>query len=158
MRKIDRSVDRNCKKCLQPKKPDEFYLVNPSTCKSCVISRSRQSAIRLGKDHHAKKCREWAHNNRDKQNAIQVRRRARKHNASINDLTCEQWNNIIACYEHRCAYCFGYFEKLEMDHVVPLSNGGDHTESNVVPACRTRNAIKHDRHVSVMGFTHGRAA
>ena len=33
-------------------------------------------------------------------------------------------------------------QRLEMDHITPLSKGGDHTASNIVPCCRSCNAKK----------------
>jgi HNH endonuclease len=43
-----------------------------------------------------------------------------------------------------CAYCGGLFdeEKLEREHVVPLSRGGTDTWMNVVSACRSCNQLK----------------
>ncbi len=70
------------------------------------------------------------------------KRRARKLNAPLNDLTKKQWEAILTTYNHRCAYCKQPYQRLEMDHVIPLSKGGSHTKSNVVPACRSCNARK----------------
>ena len=43
-----------------------------------------------------------------------------------------------------CAYC-GATEKLELDHIVPLSRGGIHSIGNVTVACRSCNASKNNR-------------
>jgi 5-methylcytosine-specific restriction endonuclease McrA len=72
----------------------------------------------------------------------QERRRARKMAAPIRDLTQKQWRAIKAAFGNRCAYCGEHFERLTMDHVIPLSKGGSHTASNVVPACRSCNCRK----------------
>jgi 5-methylcytosine-specific restriction endonuclease McrA len=77
----------------------------------------------------------------------QERRRARKLAAPVNDLTRKQWRAIKAAFENRCAYCGEHFERLTMDHVRPLSRGGSHTTSNVVPACRSCNCRKGTRHI-----------
>jgi 5-methylcytosine-specific restriction endonuclease McrA len=69
------------------------------------------------------------------------RRRAVKRNAPVNDLTAAQWRAIKTAYGQRCAYCHRR-RKLTMDHVVPLSKGGSHTASNVVPACGPCNSAK----------------
>lgn len=42
-----------------------------------------------------------------------------------------------------CAYCGG--PGGTVDHVVPLSRGGQHTEGNLVPACRSCNSSKADK-------------
>lgn len=72
------------------------------------------------------------------------RRRARKANAPINDFTAAQWRALQEAFSHRCAYC-GKRAKghLTQDHVEPLSKGGSHTLSNIVPACRSCNSRKH---------------
>ena len=57
------------------------------------------------------------------------------------DLTFEDWCVICRNYDNKCVYC-GLKKKLTVDHVVPLSKGGAHTASNVVPACSTCNASK----------------
>lgn len=57
------------------------------------------------------------------------------------DLTPEQWDRICQWYSDTCAYC----EKrraTQQDHVSPISKGGRHTASNVVPACEFCNYAK----------------
>lgn len=41
----------------------------------------------------------------------------------------------------RCHYCHE-FKPLTMDHVIPVSKGGPHTASNIVPACQPCNSRK----------------
>ncbi len=43
-----------------------------------------------------------------------------------------------------CAYCGGT-ERIEIDHIVPLTRGGTHTASNFAPACKTCNTSKGNR-------------
>lgn len=74
--------------------------------------------------------------------AARERRRAREAGATVNDLTRNQWRAIREAFGHRCAYCGEHFERLTMDHVIPLSKGGSHTAENVVPACRSCNCRK----------------
>lgn len=44
----------------------------------------------------------------------------------------------------RCAYCLAVTDNPERDHVVPFSQGGADSPDNMVPACRSCNARKHD--------------
>ena len=69
-------------------------------------------------------------------------RRARKRNAPVCDLTAAQWEEIKAAYGHRCVYCGRKMQRLTQDHITPLSKGGSHTASNVVPACKSCNCRK----------------
>lgn len=52
------------------------------------------------------------------------------------------WQNIIA--QGICHWCGGSFpkEELTMDHVVPVTRGGQSTKGNVVPACKECNNRK----------------
>jgi 5-methylcytosine-specific restriction endonuclease McrA len=86
-----------------------------------------------------------------KTTAIRHRRRARLRGA-VPRLTREEWEAI--CHEHeggdgvvRCAYC-GKACEPTIDHLVPLSRGGQHIASNVKPACLSCNSSKGARLVS----------
>lgn len=70
------------------------------------------------------------------------RRRARVLGAAISDLTRAQWEEIKKQYAYRCAYCGKKPMKLTQDHVIPLARGGNHTASNIVPACKPCNSRK----------------
>lgn len=45
----------------------------------------------------------------------------------------------------RCFYCGG--EALTVDHVFPVSKGGTHSATNLLPACGRCNSAKRDRHI-----------
>ena len=45
---------------------------------------------------------------------------------------------------HRCQYC-GSNKRLTLDHVIPVSKGGEHKWNNVVTACESCNQYKRDR-------------
>src|SRR5689334_10421677 len=59
------------------------------------------------------------------------------------DLTVAQVRAVFDAYLGMCAYCPA--EANTIDHVVPLSKGGLHTASNIVPACKACNSRKHNR-------------
>jgi len=70
------------------------------------------------------------------------RHRARKAQSPRNDFTAAQWTEIKALWHYRCAYCGLKTTPLCQDHITPLSKGGSHTASNIVPACRSCNSTK----------------
>jgi 5-methylcytosine-specific restriction endonuclease McrA len=74
--------------------------------------------------------------------AQNAKRRALVQGAPINDFTAEQWTIMKEVYHHRCAYCGKKSQRLTQDHITPLSKGGSHTLSNIVPACRSCNGRK----------------
>lgn len=115
----------------------------PQPKQACAQRRCQRDAVARGL------CRrhwgwEYRRANPDVMTAIRHRRRARLEAAPLNDLTAAQWRDAKAAYGHRCAYCHKR-KPLTMDHVIPLSRGGAHTLSNVVPACRNCNSRKRDR-------------
>lgn len=97
------------------------------------------------RDKRAEQNREWRQANPDKRRLNEEKRRALKYaNTPIEEMLTEiQWHDILDEYHHRCAYCGKKLDKLTIDHVVPLSRGGKHSVSNVVPACRHCNNVKY---------------
>lgn len=88
----------------------------------------------------------WKLTHRDTFKAIQMRHRAAKARAPINDFTGQQWMAMQEFYGHRCHYCKKRYKgRLTQDHVIPLSKGGAHTASNIVPSCHSCNCRKRDR-------------
>lgn len=63
-------------------------------------------------------------------------------------LTPSEWQNVLERFDKSCAYCGETTPKLERDHVVPVSDGGASSVSNIVPACRSCNASKSTKSVS----------
>lgn len=94
-----------------------------------------------------KKRKVYHQNHREEARQHEERRRAKKHSNGRHDLTVEQWQMIKAHYGHRCVYCGQKMERLTMDHLTPISQGGEHTMSNVVPACKSCNSRKGNRTV-----------
>ena len=96
------------------------------------------------KEQYSKRYRIYSAANPEIIRAKEERRRARKSNAPINDLTTDQWKEIQEAYDHRCAYCGKRAKgRLTKDHITPLSKGGSHTASNIVPSCRPCNLKKY---------------
>lgn len=88
------------------------------------------------------KDRLWTKNNPERKSASLHKRKARMKNLKTT-LTSEQWEDIMKTFDNSCAYC-GSKKKLTKDHFIPLSNGGDYTIQNIIPACRSCNSSKRD--------------
>lgn len=73
------------------------------------------------------------------------RYRALKRSAQRHDLSAAQWREIKAAHGYKCAYCGKKLKKLTQDHITPISKGGEHSASNVIPACQACNSRKNDR-------------
>ncbi|MGC4745818.1 HNH endonuclease [Micromonospora sp. DT201] len=55
-----------------------------------------------------------------------------------------EWQELLRQYDHRCVYCGIRSDRLEKDHVIPLTRGGRHAISNILPACKGCNISKYD--------------
>lgn len=64
-----------------------------------------------------------------------------------NDLTDAEWLSLLEAWGG-CAYCQGEGAALQRDCVQPISRGGRYTLGNVVPACASCNASKHNTEVT----------
>jgi 5-methylcytosine-specific restriction endonuclease McrA len=88
---------------------------------------------------------QWRADNPEAWHAIQARATARRRSlerGDIGNLSSQEWQEILEEFDRACAYCQARGVRLEQEHITPLSRGGRHTKSNVVPACRSCNARK----------------
>ena len=91
----------------------------------------------------------YARENWEKVRASDARKRVSRRSIRVRDLSAEQWREIQSAYGYRCVYCppdcwrcRQKKHKLTQDHIAPLSKGGFHTASNIVPACQSCNSKK----------------
>lgn len=76
-----------------------------------------------------------------------AKRRQRRLARVDNDLTNAQWEALLDAWAS-CAYCQGVGPALQKDCIQPISRGGRYTLDNVVPACASCNASKHNDEVT----------
>ena len=68
-------------------------------------------------------------------------RKAKQRGSTALMLTPDQlWRRWLQ-FDHRCAYC-GVDGDLQVEHVIPISKGGEHHLGNIVPACQRCNYSK----------------
>lgn len=69
------------------------------------------------------------------------KRKAQQRGSTNVMLSPEQlWRRWVD-FDHTCAYC-GASGDLQIEHVVPISKGGEHHLGNIVPACQSCNFSK----------------
>ena len=69
------------------------------------------------------------------------RRKAQQRGSTTLMLSPDQlWRRWID-FDHRCAYCDADGD-LQVEHVIPISKGGEHHLGNIVPACQRCNYSK----------------
>lgn len=103
--------------------------------------RSERSQRNITREQRREYERKYRLNHKDKLAEKDRNRKAVKRGSSGN-VTKEQWAEIVAYYQGRCAYCFKRDTELTQDHMLPVSRGGLHEVDNLVPACRSCNAMK----------------
>ena len=59
-------------------------------------------------------------------------------------MTATAKENIFIRDKYECQYC-GSKEELEVDHIVPLINGGTNEDDNLITACHKCNTLKSDK-------------
>lgn len=117
-----------------------------------VVREKAREMMRRRRDKNREienqKLREYRKSNPEKAAAWEEKKKAKRRGALEADVvTRAQWEKIKAKFNHCCAYRLRQTKRLEKDHVVPLSRGGSHTESNIVPACKSCNCSKNAKDV-----------
>ena len=74
---------------------------------------------------------------------IKVAKRRALRNNTISTFTVVQWEESKEFFKFECAYCGLKANKFDQDHIVPLSKGGSHVKSNIIPSCEYCNGSKH---------------
>lgn len=120
---------RICVKCGKARAHEAFLKKNGKISSWCESCRKRAAA--------RYRRRYYASLPPDRRHTLSARRRAR--NASVRSEEYSR-NEILVRWGGRCAYCDAIAEHL--DHVMPLSRGGEDIESNILPACAECNLSK----------------
>lgn len=137
-------ITLNCLECRKQHKAtyetrkktnQKSYLKN----KEKILKRNREK-YKKTKGQRKEYLLHWARNNKDKIREYKHRRRARERNGN---LTSSQIKQLFFNHPY-CEYC-KKTENLTLDHIIPVSRGGENTLSNVTVACQYCNASKHNK-------------
>ena len=140
--KLSRTYDGyhcNCKDCLnkhrkQYRDKNQKYLMNKfreyRKNKGETLNARRRQIYRESEDK------------RDRCTIEKEKRRSLKNKLDAT-LTKNQWIVIKEIFNNNCAYC-GKEKPLQQDHFIALSNSGEYTHNNIIPACKNCNASKND--------------
>lgn len=72
-------------------------------------------------------------------------RRSLKRESGFNSISEKAFiSSLISWQLNRCVYCNKQLEDKSVDHVVPISKCGSHSERNIVLCCRSCNSKKHN--------------
>lgn len=87
----------------------------------------------------------WRRENKDKIKIYDHKKRIRRKYAiafTKEKISFDEWISIIKSQDSKCYYCKIKDRNLEIEHVIPLSRGGDHSKGNIVGACAKCNSRK----------------
>lgn len=119
-----------CKKLITEEQYNKEYM-----CEDCarekrkIYNQTPQAKIRLGKSRH---------------------KRLFQKKQLLSDLTEDEWIDTLLYFNNSCAYCgiseeehkLKYNERLQQDHIIPVSKNGEYTKNNIIPACKSCNPSK----------------
>lgn len=173
---------KTCITCMQFLAASAFYVDKAKTtglssdCKECKKSRAKQWRLE-NKERHRAYSRQWLKDNPEK--AYQTSKRWRLANPEIVNKSRKKWNeanrelvrlktlqrrarqkavkhykvtpkDIQRILSHPCLYCGK--KATQVDHVMPLIKGGNHSIGNLAPACASCNASKSGKFLSIWRY------
>ncbi|PHE94706.1 hypothetical protein COF76_23130 [Bacillus wiedmannii] len=105
------------------------------------------------KERRAEQKRKWEKENQEKRYSYGVKRRSLKHNVKF---TPSQRTELLNKDNWTCQCCgikvhdrrtgdWNTHDKAHIDHLIPLTKGGDSTPDNLQVLCRTCNIKKHNK-------------
>lgn len=163
-------LNKSCRKCGADEwatRPRGFFCAPCNRKKSAEWRRANPERFRKAlanwyqrnREAHFLQMQEWQKTNRERVRvknarwnranpeslqAQNARRRALKRKAPGRGVTTVQWSAILNTSLGLCSYC-GQRKPLEMDHIEPLSRGGEHDIDNICAVCDSCNSSKCDK-------------
>jgi len=126
---------------------DKSYYIKYYEANKLEISRKRK--LKYYQNNELEKTKEYyrTDNGRETSKMNSRKRRARKRNLNFwtKEMT-QRWWWMLDATEGYCPNCGNYFgiDKLQMDHIIPLSKNGIHHINNVQALCQHCNCSKNN--------------
>ena len=108
--------------------------------RSREISREYYSA---NKEAVLTRTNRWHRDNPDKHRAYAIQSQHKRRAVATDLEGMNDWVDILR--GDRCTYCGGPME--ELDHIVPVSGGGEHSWENLTSSCKKCNGTKFTKSV-----------
>ena len=132
---------KTCVLCNRELSIDNFYDAKRSLCIECERKTARQRMRLYRRTLRGKAA----------QALTDARKTIRKNNYDVkDDLTVDELVEALEFFD-TCAYCgkpFTSLSDMSIEHIVPLSKGGDNTISNICIVHKSCNSKKQDRDVA----------
>lgn len=124
--------------------PDSQRHLNQTRYQREKAKRQRYARDKYWEDHERsiERSRTWRKENPDRRRSQRDKRaHLMRTNPGYVPFGYAEWRKVVNRQRGLCFYC-GKYERLTMDHVVPLCRGGRHAIANIVGACGSCNKSK----------------
>ena len=109
-------------------------------------SLKAQKWNRKNRERYNERMRLWRQDNPDKVHRTNKINQAKRKKAKVFKVTVKDWKKLLNQYNFCCFYCKDKGE-MTMDHIIPISRGGNHSIGNIIPACKSCNSKKNKRFI-----------
>jgi 5-methylcytosine-specific restriction endonuclease McrA len=128
-----------------PDRPKRHKAVYRGKYPERVLQQARETYERRKAAANANH-QKWLAANPHKRRTYEAKRRALKQQSTSEHYTTEDIERLIEAQRWRCIYCGKSIrKKFHVDHIVPLSKGGDNSPRNIQLLCQTCNQRKFTR-------------
>lgn len=130
----------------------KYREANKELCKSRTqdwVSRNHDKRLEYSRQYYQENREEIIQKNKEyyeqnpEQRTIQEQRRRSRKKELASDFSTPDWEIALTYFNNKCCYCGIESQKLQQEHIIPLSKGGDYSSYNIAPACRTCNLNKY---------------
>lgn len=149
-KKCSEGYERKCKECTQKSRKTPEQISNQKRLAANHYEENKQDYLnrvymQYWSDPETFRAygRKHAKDNPEIYKAARHRRRAKIKENSGNNLTANEIRLLLDNFKF-CIYC-NSIHNLSIDHIIPISKGGENTLSNLVVACRNCNSSKRAR-------------
>lgn len=144
-----------CKKCNEEKEIWKFGKNKnakdglQSQCKSC-ISENNRKYYNDNRESMIERSTRWQQNNKEA-HRINANNSRAKNIGVEGKITLEQWKECLKWFNYKCAYTGKELtsDDMTIEHISPLSEGGDNYIWNVIPVSRSANSSKNSEDIVI---------
>ena len=107
---------------------------------------------RINKEKILGNTRRWEKENRKQYLLIKTKANHKRRASKLNTkskLNSEEINQLIINSNNICFWCDSYTEKIHLDHITPLSKGGEDKITNLVISCPSCNVRKNNKNPEI---------
>lgn len=121
------------------------YQLSATAWREANVERNAENIRRWrmeNRETHLAGLRDYRQRNPEKVRLYQNNRRASLAKSKTFAFSERDWRRLVDRFGARCAYCNQPSTELQLEHVVPVSRGGDSGAGNYLPACPSCNRSK----------------